>query len=126
MAWRRVQNAHQTSKILHAMVVDKVKGGLVVDLGMRGFVPGSHVDLSQAKGRRFEWFVGQSIPLKVLEVDRPKGLVILSHRLAVQEDRPKGKGELLAQMQGGMGVGGAGMRLQVTATLAWFGGPQGC
>ena len=77
MAWRRLQSAHQTAKILHAMVVDKVKGGLVVDLGMRGFVPGSHVDLTQAKGRRFEWFVGQSVPLKVLEVDRPKGRVIL-------------------------------------------------
>src|SRR5207247_2075629 len=82
------------------------EGGLVVDLGMRGFVPGSHVDLSQAKGRRFEWFVGQSIPLKVLEVDRPKGRVILSHRLAVEEERQKRKGELLATLQEGMAVEG--------------------
>src|SRR5713226_2541835 len=67
LAWERIQRGFETGTILHAMVVDKVKGGLVVDLGMRGFVPGSHVDLSQAKGRRFEWFVGQSIPLKVLE-----------------------------------------------------------
>src|SRR5438445_13741514 len=101
MAWRRVQNAHQTSKILHAMVVDKVKGGLVVDLGMRGFVPGSHVDLSQAKGRRFEWFVGQSSPLKVLEVGRPNGRVILSHRLAVEEEREQRKGEPPATLQDG-------------------------
>src|SRR5206468_1358264 len=104
MAWRRVQQAQQSGKILHAMVVDKVKGGLVVDLGMRGFVPGSHVDLSQAKGRRFEWFVGQSIPLKVLEVDRPKGRVILSHRLAAEEERQKRNGELLATLQEGMAV----------------------
>jgi len=125
MAWRRVQNAHQTSKILHAMVVDKVKGGLVVDLGMRGFVPGSHVDLSQAKGRRFEWFVGQSIPLKVLEVDRPKGRVILSHRLAVEEDRQKRKGELLATLQEGMVVEGTVKRLTDFGAFVDLGGTDG-
>src|SRR3989454_2615266 len=125
MAWRRVQNAHQSSKILHAMVVDKVKGGLVVDLGMRGFVPGSHVDLSQAKGRRFEWFVGQSIPLKVLEVDRPKGRVILSHRLAVEEDRQKRKGELLATLQEGVVVEGTVKRLTDFGAFVDLGGTDG-
>ena len=125
MAWRRVQNAHQSSKILHAMVVDKVKGGLVVDLGMRGFVPGSHVDLSQAKGRRFEWFVGQSIALKVLEVDRPKGRVILSHRLAVEEERQTRKGELLATLQEGMVVEGTVKRLTDFGAFVDLGGTDG-
>jgi len=125
MAWRRVQQAQQTGKILHAMVVDKVKGGLVVDLGMRGFVPGSHVDLSQAKGRRFEWFVGQSIPLKVLEVDRPKGRVILSHRLAVEEERQKRKGELLATLQEGMVVEGTVKRLTDFGAFVDLGGTDG-
>src|SRR3989449_1074136 len=125
MAWRRVQNAHQTSKILHAMVVDKVKGGLVVDLGMRGFVPGSHVDLSQATGRRFEWFVGQSVPLKGVEVDRPKGRVILSHRLAVEEDRQKRKGELLATLQEGMVVEGTVKRLTDFGAFVDLGGTDG-
>ncbi len=45
LAWERMQQAFRAGTILHAMVVDKVKGGLVVDLGLRGFVPGSHVDL---------------------------------------------------------------------------------
>src|SRR5579875_3845433 len=44
-AWDRIQEMFQAGTVLHAMVVDKVKGGLVVDLGVRGFVPGSHVDL---------------------------------------------------------------------------------
>jgi len=125
MAWRRVQQAQQSGKILHAMVVDKVKGGLVVDLGMRGFVPGSHVDLSQAKGRRFEWFVGQSIPLKVLEVDRPKGRVILSHRLAVEEERQKRKGELLATLQEGIVVEGTVKRLTDFGAFVDLGGTDG-
>lgn len=100
-AWDRVQEAHRDGTVLHAMVVDKVKGGLVVDLGLRGFVPGSHVDLSEAKGRQFEALVGQSIPLKVIEVDRGKGRVILSHKTAVAEERTKRRGELLASLEEG-------------------------
>src|SRR2546430_2294982 len=125
LAWDRIQRTFETGAILHAMVVDKVKGGLVVDLGMRGFVPGSHVDLSQAKGRRFEWFVGQSIPLKVLEVDRPKGRVILSHRLAVEEDRQKRRGELLATLQEGVVVEGTVKRLTDFGAFVDLGGTDG-
>ncbi|MBI2973015.1 MAG: S1 RNA-binding domain-containing protein [Armatimonadetes bacterium] len=125
MAWRRVQEAQQPGTILHAMVVDKVKGGLVVDLGMRGFVPGSHVDLSQAKGRRFEWFVGQSIPLKVIEVDRPKGRVILSHRLAVEEERKTRKTHLLESLEEGQIVEGTVKRLTDFGAFIDLGGTDG-
>jgi 4-hydroxy-3-methylbut-2-enyl diphosphate reductase len=125
VAWRRVHDAKETGALLHAMVVDKVKGGLVVDLGMRGFVPGSHVDLTQAKGRRFEWFVGQSIPLKVIEVDRPKGRVILSHRQAVEEERHKRKADLLESLQEGQIVEGLVKRLTDFGAFVDLGGTDG-
>lgn len=125
MAWRRVQEAKESGAILHAMVVDKVKGGLVVDLGMRGFVPGSHVELTQAKGRRFEWFVGQSMPLKVIEVDRPKGRVILSHRQAVEEERGKRKADLLESLQEGQIVEGTVKRLTDFGAFVDLGGTDG-
>ncbi|HXF81482.1 MAG TPA: S1 RNA-binding domain-containing protein [bacterium] len=125
LAWRRVQEAQQTGAVLHAMVVDKVKGGLVVDLGVRGFVPGSHIDLTQAKGRRFEWFVGQSIPLKVLEVDRGKGRVVLSHRTAVEETRKKAKEELLATLVEGQIVEGTVKRLTDFGAFIDLGGADG-
>jgi 4-hydroxy-3-methylbut-2-enyl diphosphate reductase len=125
MAWRRIQDALHSGKVLHAMVVDKVKGGLVVDLGLRGFVPGSHVDLTQAKGRRFEWFVGQSIPLKVLEVDRGKGRAVLSHKQAVDDVRKKSKADLLATLQEGEVVEGAVKRLTDFGAFVDLGGADG-
>lgn len=125
MAWQRVVAAQHTGKLLYAMVVDKVKGGLVVDLGLRGFVPGSHVDLTQAKGRRFEWFVGQSIPLKVLEVDRGKGRVVLSHRLAVAEARTQAREALLASLQEGQVVEGTVKRLTDFGAFIDLGGADG-
>ncbi len=113
--WDRIQETFQSGAVIHAMVVDKVKGGLVVDLGVRGFVPGSHVDLSQAKGRQFEALVGQSIPLKVIEVDRPKGRVILSHKNALVESRAKSRAELLSSLEEGQ------VREGVVKRLADFG-----
>ncbi len=121
-AWDRVIEAQQAGRVIHAMVVDKVKGGLVVDIGLRGFVPGSHVDLSQAKGRRFEWFVGQSIPLKVIEVDRGKGRVILSHRLAVEEDRRSRRHGLLASLEEGAVVEGTVKRITDFGAFVDLGG----
>ena len=124
-AWERIIEAHQTGKIIHAMVVDKVKGGLVVDLGVRGFVPGSHVDLSQAKGRRFEWFVGQSLPLKVIEVDRPKARVILSHRLAQEEERQRRKESLFTTLEEGQIVEGTVKRITDFGAFVDLGGVDG-
>jgi len=124
-AWERIIEAHQTGKIIHAMVVDKVKGGLVVDLGVRGFVPGSHVDLSQAKGRRFEWFVGQSLPLKVIEVDRPKARVILSHRLAAEEERQRRKESLFTTLEEGQVVEGTVKRITDFGAFVDLGGVDG-
>lgn len=123
--WDRVVEAQQAGSVLHAMVVDKVKGGLVVDLGVRGFVPGSHVDLSQAKGRRFEWFVGQSIPLKVIEVDRGKGRVILSHRLAVEDERRSKREDVLGSLQEGAVVEGTVKRITDFGAFVDLGGVDG-
>jgi len=124
-AWERIIDAHRTGRVLHAMVVDKVKGGLVVDLGVRGFVPGSHVDLSQAKGRRFEWFVGQSLPLKVIEVDRPKARVILSHRLASEEERMRRKETLFTTLEEGQIVEGTVKRITDFGAFVDLGGVDG-
>jgi len=125
LAWDHIQRAFQAGTILHAMVVDKVKGGLVVDLGMRGFVPGSHVDLSQAKGRQFEALVGQSIPLRVIEVDRAKGRVILSHKNAVAEARAKARVEILGSLQEGQVHDGIVRRLTDFGAFVDLGGIDG-
>lgn len=100
-AWERIEAAYREGRVIHAMVVDRVKGGLVVDVGLRGFVPGSHIDLSRVRGRRFENLVGESIPLKVIELDRERSRVILSHRQAVEQERARMREELFATLREG-------------------------
>jgi ribosomal protein S1 len=92
LAWQKLENAHRKGEILSAMVVDRVKGGIVVDLSVYGFVPYSHLDLSRFKNRNPNYLIGQYIPLKVMELDRRKGKVVLSHKLALKEKGKKGYG----------------------------------
>ena len=85
-AWDKVQQAKETQEVLQAMVTDRVKGGLVVDLGIRGFVPASHVGNGSLK-TNLDKYVGQSISLKVIEVDKERRKVVLSNKAAVEEER---------------------------------------
>ena len=100
-AWDRVIEAMHDKRVIHAMVTERVKGGLVVDLGIRGFVPASHVGSGDFKHINLDKFVGQSIPLKVIEVDRDKRKVILSHKLATDEERKRKKDETLEGLKEG-------------------------
>lgn len=100
-AWDKVIEAMNAGTILHAMVSERVKGGLVVDLGIRGFVPASHVGTGDFKHLNLDKFVGQSIPLKVIEVDRERRKIVLSNRLATQEEREQKKTETLSSLKEG-------------------------
>ncbi|MDR3707883.1 MAG: 30S ribosomal protein S1 [Capsulimonadaceae bacterium] len=100
-AWDKVIEALEDGRILSAMVTERVKGGLVVDLGIRGFVPASHVGTGDFKHTNLDKYVGQSVPLKVIEVDRDKRKVVLSNKLATEEERGKKKKETLDALKEG-------------------------
>ncbi len=82
--WRIAYDAYKNRKVLEAKVVSVVKGGLVVDCeGIRGFIPASQV-VKKPEAELAE-FVGKNIPIKVIEIDRRQGRVVLSHKLAAAE-----------------------------------------
>jgi len=84
-AWQSIIKAFESGEVLSAMVIDRVKGGLVVDLGMRGFLPASHVATKNVNA--LDRFVGQSIKLKVIEVDRARKRVVVSQKRAVEDEK---------------------------------------
>lgn len=95
--WRRVIQAHETGEVLTAMVVDRVKGGLVVDLGLRGFLPASHVRTRNVHA--LDRFIGQSLKVKIVEVDRARKRVVVSHKNAVEEERQKRRDRTLESLE---------------------------
>lgn len=122
-AWTRVLEARETGKILTAMVTDRVKGGLVVDLGVRGFVPASHVGSGNV--RNLDRYVGQSIPLKVIEVDSEKRKVVLSNKLAVENEREKKRAETLKNLAEGQVRPGIVRRITDYGAFVDLGGIDG-
>lgn len=125
LAWQRLENAYRKGEILTAMVVDRVKGGVLVDLGIQGFVPYSHLDLSAYRKKTPEYLIGQSIPLKILELDRAKGKVVLSHKIAVEEERKRRKEEIFSKLAEGKVVEGVVRRLRDFGAFVDLGGIDG-
>jgi len=95
--WRRVIDAHEKGEVLSAMVTDRVKGGLVVDLGLRGFLPASHVRTRNVHA--LDRFIGQSLKVKIIEVDRGRKRVVVSHKNAIEEERQRRREKTLASLE---------------------------
>jgi ribosomal protein S1 len=123
-AWERVQEAKEQNKTIMAMVTDRVKGGLVVDLGIRGFVPASHVGSGSLK-TNLDRYVGQSIPLKVLEVDKERRKVVLSNKMAADEERQSRKTQTISSLHEGQIRRGVVRRLTNYGAFIDLGGIDG-
>lgn len=90
-AWKKILALHEAGEPVEAQVTEAVKGGLVVDLGLRAFLPASQVDRGYVND--LSKFVGQTIRVKVMEIDRQKGRVILSRKQVLESERGKSKRE---------------------------------
>jgi ribosomal protein S1 len=122
-AWEKVEKAHSDGETLKAMVTDRVKGGLVVDLGIRGFVPASHV--GGGKLKNLDKYVGQSMPFKVIEVDRERRKVVLSNRLAVEEEMEGARRETVGSLAEGQIREGLVRRITDYGAFVDLGGVDG-
>ncbi len=107
-SWRALQSSYEAGEVIHAQVVNYNKGGLLVNLdGVRGFVPSSQVS-SVSRGPEVQKqsdmarLVGQTLPLKVIEINRARNRLILSERQAIQEVREARKDELLERLDEGV------------------------
>ncbi len=122
-AWRRVLKAHETGETLTATCTEQVKGGLIVDLGLRGFVPASHVDVRPVHD--LSDYVGEVLSLKVLEVDRGRRKVVLSRKKAAEEERQKMKDQTLTDLSEGQVLSGTVARLTNFGAFVNLGGVDG-
>lgn len=97
--WQRIESALATGEVIEGTVTEVVKGGVSVDVGVRGFIPASHVALRPV--RDLTPLVGTQMRLKVLEADRSKRNVVLSARQVIEEDMARAKEEAFATLKEG-------------------------
>ncbi|WP_245375269.1 30S ribosomal protein S1 [Paenibacillus eucommiae] len=122
-AWDSLQAQLESSEILEAVVAEVVKGGLVVDVGVRGFVPASMVERHFVED--FSDYKGRTLRLRVKEIDREKNKVILSQKDVLDEEFEAGKKKIIEGLQVGQVLDGTVQRLTQFGAFVDIGGIDG-
>ncbi|WP_265456905.1 30S ribosomal protein S1 [Enterococcus sp. HY326] len=121
--WEQIEEDFKAGKILEAPVTNIVKGGLVVDVGVRGFVPASMVEDHFIED--FSDYKGQTLTLKIVEIEPSENRLILSHRAVVEAEKEEKKHEVLANLEVGATVEGTVARLTDFGAFVDLGGIDG-
>ena len=98
-AWRRIERAADSGEPVEGTVIEVVKGGLILDLGVRGFLPASLVDIRRVQN--LDEFMGQKLECKVIELNRSRNNVVLSRLAVLEEERKEVRQQILDRLQPG-------------------------
>lgn len=122
-AWDDLELKFENGDVFEAEVKDVVKGGLVVDLGVRGFVPASLVEDYFVED--FSDYKNKTLTFKIVELEKDKNRLILSHRAVVQDQKEKQKANVLDKIESGQVLEGVVQRITDFGAFVDIGGVDG-
>lgn len=122
-AWDTLTTQFDNGDVFDVVINDVVKGGLVVDLGVRGFIPASLVEDYFVED--FEDYKGKTLAVKIVELDREKNRLILSHRAVVEADKANKKQEVIEEITQGEVRDGVVKRIADFGAFVDIGGVDG-
>ncbi|MDW0115571.1 30S ribosomal protein S1 [Sporosarcina thermotolerans] len=122
-AWDSLEEMFNNQQTIETEVKDVVKGGLVVDLGVRGFIPASLVEDHFVES--FEDYKGRTMEFKIVEMDKEKNRLILSHRAVLQEAKANKRDEILTELKEGQVLEGTVQRIASFGAFVDIGGVDG-
>lgn len=122
-AWDTLTTQFDNGDVFDVVINDIVKGGLVVDLGVRGFIPASLVEDYFVED--FEDYKGKTLAVKIVELDREKNRLILSHRAVVEADKANKKQEVIEEITQGEVRDGVVKRIADFGAFVDIGGVDG-
>ena len=99
LAWKAIEEKAETGEAIEGRVIEVVKGGLILDLGVRGFLPASLVDIRRVQD--LDEFLGQTLRTKVIELNRSRNNVVLSRRAVLEDERKEQRQQILDRLQPG-------------------------
>src|SRR5580704_7359494 len=102
--WDTLEEAMREQLLVSGRVTERTKGGLMVDVGVPAFMPGSQVDMRPSHD--LDQFLGQDIPVKVIKLNRRRGNVVVSRKMAIEEDAKARKERALEHLEEGSVVAG--------------------
>ena len=121
--WDNLEQAMNQQLLINGRVMERTKGGLMVDVGVPAFMPGSQVDVRPSHD--LDQFLGQDIPVKVIKINRRRGNVVVSRKLAIEEDLKVRKARALEHLEDGAVVTGIVKNLTEYGAFVDLGGIDG-
>jgi small subunit ribosomal protein S1 len=98
-AWSNIEQIKNRNEMVSGTVIEVVKGGLIVDIGLRGFLPASLVELRRV--RELQPYIGKTVEAKIIELDRNRNNVVLSRRAWLEETQKEQRGDFLTNLKPG-------------------------
>ena len=104
--WDEVEKAYADKKVVIGRVIERIKGGLAVDIGVRAFLPGSQIDVRPV--RNLDALKGQELRMRVIKVNKKRGNIVLSRKVLLEEENAERKKHTLETLAEGKVLRGAG------------------
>jgi small subunit ribosomal protein S1 len=121
--WEKIEAQYKAKDTITAKVVDRIKGGLVVDIGVRAFLPGSQYDLRPTQN--LDGLMGQNVQVRVTKLNRRRGNVVVSRRALLEEEQHAKRAELMANLTEGQVIHGSVKNVTEYGAFVDLGGLDG-
>ncbi|MET3682347.1 small subunit ribosomal protein S1 [Alkalibacillus flavidus] len=123
LAWEKLVQQYEQEEIIEAIVSDVVESGLIVDVGVRGFIPASHIETFYVDD--LSSYQGKTLEVKVIEVNEERNRVILSHRAVAESEKKQKKQQILQNIEVGDTLEGVVQRVASFGAFVDLGGVDG-
>ncbi len=121
--WDEIRQAYEKGEVVNGTILGRTKGGLMVDIGVRAFLPGSQVDLRPV--RDLDRLIGKSFPMKVIKLNQRRGNIVLSRRELLEEERRALKEKTLQSLEEGKVIKGKVKNITEYGAFVDLGGLDG-
>ncbi|MBI3603594.1 MAG: 30S ribosomal protein S1 [Nitrospirae bacterium] len=121
--WEELEQAFKDEKIVDGRIVSRIKGGMMVDIGVKAFLPGSQIDLHPV--RDLDGLVGKTFPLKIIKINHRRGNVVVSRRVLLEETRDKKRQTTLSTLKEGQLIQGTVKNITEYGAFIDLGGIDG-
>jgi small subunit ribosomal protein S1 len=97
--WDEISRAYENDETIDGVIISRIKGGFSVDVGLKGFLPGSQVDLRPIK--QLDKLVGQKLKMKIIKMNKKRGNIVLSRRVILEKERSSSRQTVLGNLKDG-------------------------
>lgn len=121
--WEDLEKSYKKGEVVEGKVLSRIKGGMIVDIGVKAFLPGSQIDLRPI--RDLDSLVGKSYPMKIIKMNHRRGNIVVSRRVLLEESRDRKRQTTLASLEEGQQVQGVVKNITEYGAFIDLGGIDG-